>query len=1127
MSSRPGCAAGSAGSSAPLLLLGAVELRDGATAVHLGGRVQRAILARLALDRGRAVPTDVLIADVWGPSAGDRTHRSLATLVSRIRRSLEPLGWAVSSGAGAYRLDAPDEATDWEVFLDRMTNARAAEVPGRAADLAADALALWGAVPLGGLEAPFVLVARDRMTEERLRAEDEFSGWLLAAGQVERAIAALRAHVESTPFREPRWVRLIEALHRSGRPHEALTTHRRAVTMLRDRLGLEPSPALARIEYAVLDRVEPVPAATGGPNRSVPFVGRELEFGAVVDAVFAARRSGSVAAVLVRGESGIGKTRIVQEAARSMAGAATVLLGACAPGSVAPVGALIEPLVDALTPEDRDRLGASAQELARLLDPAEAPADPAMLEVRVARATTAAYAHLAARGHVVVIVDDVQWSDAITRRIVRDALLGGYDRGLSIVMVERVGAESHDHRLWIDALAREADVATVDIGPLSRDAADALVASVLVDPVPWQGEIFRASRGNPLLAIELAALVAERGDDWQGPLPDRTQRLLATRAADISPDARSLLETAALMGTDFAIDDVAAVLGLTAREAVAGLDAAVDAGLLELVGDARWRFTHALWREFFDGQVREERRRSIHARIGRLFLDRGDDPIAAALHVEAAGRAIDQVRRRDALTAGGLAAVGEARLELAQRLLEAAQVVSGDDAESTIGIAITLGEVHLALGDVARGSAMLEAAWDDARAVGAWGLAAEVALAFSRVGLTPTPGSGAARAEQATVAFEQLGDADPFRRGLLATYLYNLLSFADEHRALEYLAEAERMMHIDPSLAPYVEVCLLRREVKVGADLVAVKTRCETFVREVGTSNPHAGAIAATLEIVATVRSGTPVAAAAVQRVIDDGRMLGRADVQHYGFAINAILSIVCESATAARRAVLSAQEFGTAAGLPAAAHVGLLQLATVLRETLGLDEIRPLLDAVAGSNFLVLELLLADAQGAAGERTAAISTCESVLERVGTVPVWARAGTAALAVDVIASVAPDLLADHGAELAPMLDPFAGQMVVFAMVGLHLGPADRALAAIAAARGSLDEALARVEAAAAVAARSGAVLWQGWCAADEAMIRASLGDAPAAEEARRRAARAARAYGSRRLARSIAAAECP
>ena len=77
----------------------------------------------------------------------------------------------------------------------------------------------------------------------------------------------LREFPHSTPCSKPhssshreayerRWIRLIEALHRTGRAHEALVLHRRVVVTLRDELGLEPSPELARTEYRILDGVE-------------------------------------------------------------------------------------------------------------------------------------------------------------------------------------------------------------------------------------------------------------------------------------------------------------------------------------------------------------------------------------------------------------------------------------------------------------------------------------------------------------------------------------------------------------------------------------------------------------------------------------------------------------------------------------------------------------------------------------------------------------------------------------------------------------------------------------------------------------------------------------------------------
>ena len=140
MPSRPGRVVGEPLDRPRLSLLGAVELTTPDGSVALGGPVQRAILARLALDRGRSVAAEVLIDGIWGSAAGDRTRRSLATLTSRLRRAIEPVRWTVASGSGAYRLDAPSGATDLEVFEEGMAAARRAGAqPARAAGLAEDA----------------------------------------------------------------------------------------------------------------------------------------------------------------------------------------------------------------------------------------------------------------------------------------------------------------------------------------------------------------------------------------------------------------------------------------------------------------------------------------------------------------------------------------------------------------------------------------------------------------------------------------------------------------------------------------------------------------------------------------------------------------------------------------------------------------------------------------------------------------------------------------------------------------------------------------------------------------------------------------------------------------------------
>ena len=140
--------------------------------------------------------------------------------------------------------------------------------------------------------------------------------------------------------------------------------------------------------------------------------------------------------------------------------------------------------------------------------------------------------------------------------------------------------------------------------------------------------------------------------------------------------------------------------------------------------------------------------------------------------------------------------------------------------------------------------------------------------------------------------------------------------------------------------------------------------------------------------------------------------------------------------------------------------------------------------------------------------------------EGIEEVPGWARPSTAMLVVDADPSVSGESAEDL-ARIEAVLAPHTGQMVALAMVSMHLGPADRALANLAVRRGDLDAALDRILAATAQADAASAVLWSGWCARDEAAIRAARGEPFAAllDEA----AGVTRALGSRRLGRAVEA----
>jgi hypothetical protein len=455
-------------------------------------------------------------------------------------------------------------------------------------------------------------------------------------------------------------------------------------------------------------------------------------------------------------------------------------------------------------------------------------------------------------------------------------------------------------------------------------------------------------------------------------------------------------------------------------------------------------------------------------------------------------------------------------------LLEAARATGALGAQDAIVATIGLGEVHLALGDVARGSALLEGAWDEARAIDAWDLAAEVALAFSRIGLLPTPDSGAARADQAEVAFARLSEADPFRRGLLATYLYNILAFVDEHRAASYLDEAVRMAERDPALAPYVDVCVLRRDVETGREPTVAVHTAAALARRDRRTNPLAAAMAEVLGASAAVAAGEALDGAVLDRLVVEGRELGRADVTHYAMSITSLVDSVGRDARRAERSVGAAQEFGAAAGLPVAGTVGLLQGAAIRRETQRAHEIRPMLEFATSAGYAPFPLLLAEARLADGDTAGATELVAGVLDGLADLPSWARASSAALAVEVTDVLGTEVAQRDVADLTSILASHSGQMVVLALVAMHLGPADRYIARLAVRSGDLDRALDRIQAARELAAAAETVLWSGWCAVDEAVIRARRGE-PAGgllDEA----TGVARALGSLRLAAAVDAA---
>ncbi|HEY7814633.1 MAG TPA: BTAD domain-containing putative transcriptional regulator, partial [Nakamurella sp.] len=237
-------------------VLGPLQVVVDGEIVEIGSRKQRMLLCALAAEPGRAVPADALVEVLWAgvpPVSADVTLRGL---VSRLRRALGGAGDRLVAGQGGYLLRLAADEVDADRFVRLVTRGRddlAIGRPDQAAVALRTALDLWRGTPMVELaDSELGRVLAARLAEARAAAIEELAGAELAAGRPAAAVDLLGPHLAANPLREPAWEHLILALYRLGRQADALNAYRRVRGILRDDLGVEPNPALRRLQNRIL-----------------------------------------------------------------------------------------------------------------------------------------------------------------------------------------------------------------------------------------------------------------------------------------------------------------------------------------------------------------------------------------------------------------------------------------------------------------------------------------------------------------------------------------------------------------------------------------------------------------------------------------------------------------------------------------------------------------------------------------------------------------------------------------------------------------------------------------------------------------------------------------------------------
>jgi SARP family transcriptional regulator, regulator of embCAB operon len=221
----------------------------------LPGRRGRALFAYLVLERGRPVPRTELLTAGWGPDAPTEAGSALSVALSKLRHGL---GSDHLQGRTQIELLLPHATfVDVEAALEGVHRAETCIAQGRWAQAWGPAGIAYHVATrpfLSGLEAPWIDQWRRRLEEVRLRGLECFVAAGLGLGGPALAQAEERARLltERAPYRETGHRMLMEALERSGNVAEALRAYERLRVLLREELGIAPSPPLQALYRRLL-----------------------------------------------------------------------------------------------------------------------------------------------------------------------------------------------------------------------------------------------------------------------------------------------------------------------------------------------------------------------------------------------------------------------------------------------------------------------------------------------------------------------------------------------------------------------------------------------------------------------------------------------------------------------------------------------------------------------------------------------------------------------------------------------------------------------------------------------------------------------------------------------------------
>jgi class 3 adenylate cyclase len=396
-------------------------------------------------------------------------------------------------------------------------------------------------------------------------------------------------------------------------------------------------------------------------------VGRQAEISLLEDALLGALR-GDGGVVIVGGEAGMGKTRLVTElSARARRRGCVVLSGACSEAELSlPYLPFLEAIGNRLATEDvsalHERLGSAAEELAQLFPqmgrPAAGGTDAQQAKLRLFESILLLLRDAARSSGLLLILEDLQWADPATRELLDYATRRLRSTNVLILATYRTDEMHRKHALLptIEGWRRSGQVQLIELKALGPSEVADIVCSIFEEghvSDEFRDFLHDRSEGNPFVVEEMLRDALDRGDifrtdsGWDRKalgemrIPRTVRDTILHRLERLSRDEVAVLSAASVVGRSFDLATLAEVTVIDQAAVLSALEACVTFQLIEedRANYGRYQFRHALTREAVYEDMVVPRRQQLHSRVADVMAAHPDrTSVDLAHHLLLAGR---------------------------------------------------------------------------------------------------------------------------------------------------------------------------------------------------------------------------------------------------------------------------------------------------------------------------------------------------------------------------------------------------------------------------------------------------------------------------------------------------------